>query len=555
MTDAAKQTYQELHGYSVRNNSAFWSKAFRYMNLVHDGGYTQVVDESAPIDSVPEWFHGVFLNFAENLLYSGPSRATDGNRSTTGKEDSKTAISEVTEDGSATVHVSWARLRTEVVQIANAMKANNVRRGDRVAVVSGNTYNTLKVFLGVAALGGIFSSSSPDMGTKAQLDRLVQIKPTLVFCDDAAQYNGKFIDLRKNIADVVNGLGSVQEFSRVVVMPRFAKPAELTDIPKSIKLVEFLGEMPDAKAVAAFKFERVPFKAPFLIAYSSGTTGNPKCIVHSVGGVLLASAIHNTLQIDQKSTDTVLQFTTTGWIMYLLQVVHLIHGARIVLYDGSPFYPDMTSYLHLISREKVTMLGTSPKWLGEMRTRGICPRDVVDLSSLRVVASTGSVLPDPLFRWVYQKGFPPTVHLENVSGGTDIAGAFACGNPLDPVCVGGMQGAPLGMSVSVFEEREGEGLDGGSAPPGTPGEMVVTTAFPNMPTSFWGPDGRTKYFKSYFEKFNRVWTQGDNVITHPGTTRLNFIGRSDGVLNPAGIRFGATEIYSVLEQSFPVVAE
>lgn len=241
--------------------------------------------------------------------------------------------------------------------------------------------------------------------------------------------------------------------------------------------------------------------------------------------------------------------------MYLLATVHLIHGARLVLYDGSPFYPDTRSYLELISREKVTMLGTSPKWIGEVKKQGLAPRDLVDLSCIRTLASTGMVLPDELFRWIYQKGFPTSVHLENVSGGTDIAGAFACGNPITPVYVGGMQGPQLGVAVTVFEEEDGVGLNGRPAQPGTPGELVITTPFPNMPTSFWGPSAKKKYFKSYFEKFNNVWTQGDNVLMIPGTRRLHFVGRSDGVLNPAGIRFGSSEIYTIIEHKFPQVSE
>lgn len=530
---------------------------FQHTNLVYGGNYSQVVDESAAIESVPPWFEGVNLNFAENLLYSGPeSRLADGGRLITGKEDAKIAITEVTEMQTDAKHITWAQMRVEVAQMALAMKRQGVRRRDRVAVVSGNSFNTLKVFLGVTALGGIFSSTSPDMGVSGVLDRLLQLKPKLVFCDDAAVYNGKTMDLRGNIGGVVEGLVIVEEFQGVVVMPRFqTRPLDISSVPRSQRLDKFLGESLHPQAVTNFEFERVAFKDPFLIVYSSGTSGVPKCIVHSVGGVLLSSAVHNVLHIDQNPTDTVLQFTTTGWIMYLLNVVHLIHGARLVLYDGSPFYPEITSYLRLISTNKVTMLGTSPKWLGEIQKRGINPRTIVDLASLRVITSTGSVLPEAIFRWIYNQGFPPGIHVANVSGGTDIAGAFACGNPLTPVYASGMQGPPLGIALSVYEEEDGTGLTGRTAQSGTPGELVVTKPFPNMPTSFWGPEGKEKYFTSYFEKFRHVWTQGDNIVFLPGSRRLNFIGRSDGVLNPAGIRFGSSELYSIIEQQFPQVAE
>lgn len=551
-----QQTFDDLHDYSTTNHSDFFDFAFRHFNFVHDGTYSQAVNGSASIETVPVWFKGININFAENLIYSGAQDGSQGKRSTKGKEDDKIAITEATEMSSEPEHISWGAVRSEVMQMAEALRRHGVRQGDRVAVVSGNSFNTLKVFLGITALGGIFSSSSTDMGIGGILDRLVQLKPKFIFYDDAAVYGGKTIDLRGKIKGVVEGLSGVREFQGVVVMPRFTTRAfDLNGIPRSTPLAKFLGRNLSLAEISKFEFTRVPFEDPFIIVYSSGTTGSPKCIAHSVGGVLLASAVHNNLHIDQGPTDTVLQFTTTGWIMYLMTTVHLLHGARVVLYDGSPFFPTTVSYLHLISREKVSMLGTSPKWIGEIQKQGIVPRDVVDLSSLRVLASTGMVLPDALFRWIYEKGFPPSVHLENVSGGTDIAGAFACGNPITPVHVGGMQGPQLGIAVSVFEEEEGTGLSGHIAQSGSPGELVITKPFPNMPTSFWGADAKEKYFQSYFEKFNHVWTQGDNVVMIPGTRRINFVGRSDAVLNPAGIRFGSSELYNIIAQQFPQISE
>ncbi|TVY44099.1 Acetoacetyl-CoA synthetase [Lachnellula subtilissima] len=555
-TDTLPKTFQDLHEYSTANISAFWRHAFQNTNLVHDGVYSQVVDESVPMHSVPPWFSGIHLNFAENILYSGPDPILGGMRSTKGKEDEKIAIIEASEMQTDTLHVSWGQLRAEVMQIALAMKRQGISRGDRIAVVSGNSFNTLKVFLGIAALGGIFSSTSPDMGVTGILDRLVQLKPKLVFFDDMARYNGKTMDLRGKIKDVVAGLSATEEFQGGVIMPRFSTQSlDIKHIPRSQQLAAFLGASLSPNAVSDFKFERVAFKDPFLVVYSSGTSGMPKCIVHSVGGVLLSSAVHNNLHLDQTSKDIVLQFTTTGWIMYLLNVVHLIHGACLVLYDGSPFHPDLTSYLKLMSAYKVTLLGTSPKWLGEMQKHGIKPREVVDLSSLRVMISTGAVLPEPLFRWIYSHGFPSSIHVANTSGGTDIAGAFACGNPLTPVYPIGMQCAPLGIALAVYEDAEGTNLTGHSASAGTAGELVVTKAFPNMPCSFWGTDAKEKYFSSYFAKFQNVWTQGDNIAIFPGTQRVNFIGRSDGVLNPSGIRFGTSELYSIVEAHFPQVAD
>ncbi|KAJ5272960.1 Acetoacetyl-CoA synthetase [Penicillium angulare] len=544
------KSFHEMYLYSIQNRTEFWAFCWKYFRIIHEGTYTRVYDETARMDSIPEWFSGIKLNFAENLLFTHNDTAGNSSHThTSGKEDDKIAVTEV-QEGAITdaIHLTWGELRRKTGLLLQAMKAHGVKRGDRIAVCSANSIDTLLVFLATTALGAIFSSSSTDMGVKGILDRLLQIKPRWLFMDDFAVYNGKTIDLRGKMKDIVLGMGSVSEFQGVVSQSRFLKPADLGDIPMSITLGEFLKK---GSGNDRLEFERVRFRDPFLIVYSSGTTGQPKCIVHSVGGVLLNGHKEGGLHSELGPESVALQYTTTGWIMYLSAVQTLVLGARVVLYDGSPFIPNVTTLVDLAAQEKVTHLGISPRWLHELQQAKIKPRDMRDLSSLRVVTSTGMVLRDALFEWFYDEGFPPHVRLNNISGGTDLAGCFGVSNPLTPIYVGGCGGLSLGIPVEVYDSIiEGDGVKGQAVEEGIPGDLVATSAFPNMPTHFWGDDDGKKYHGAYFGRFENVWTHGDFVSIHPTTKQLIFHGRADGVLNPSGVRFGSAEIYRVLEEYF-----
>ncbi|KAJ5544512.1 AMP-dependent synthetase/ligase [Penicillium sp. DV-2018c] len=538
-------SFHDMYLYSINNRSAFWDFCWKYFQLIHEGSYTRVVDESARMDGVPEWFTGVRLNFAENLLFSG----SPGDK--TGKEDDKIAVSEVREGAAhEVVHLTWGELRRRTGALMQAMKAHGVVRGDRIALCAANSIETLLVFLATTAMGGIFSSSSTDMGVKGVLDRLLQIKPRWLFMDDSAVYNGKTIDLRSKIRDIVQGMGSVSEFEGVVSIPRFtARPEDISSIPRTIALAEYLSK---AGGNENLEFTRVAFRDPFLVVYSSGTTGQPKCIVHSVGGVLLNGIKEGKLHSELGPDCVTLQYTTTGWIMYMGTVQALLFGVRAVLYDGSPFIPGITALIDIAAQEKVTHLGISPRWLHELQQAKIKPREIRDLSSLRLVTSTGMVLRDELFEWFYDEGFPTHVRLNNISGGTDIAGCFGTSNPISPVYVGGCAGGSLGIPVEVYDStiEGGEGVKGVPVEEGVAGELVATSAFPNMPTKFWGDESGKKYHDAYFGRFDNVWTHGDFVSIHPVTKQLVFHGRADGVLNPSGVRFGSAEIYRVIEGQF-----
>jgi acetoacetyl-CoA synthetase len=402
-------SFRDLHAFSLSpQRSVFWAEVFKASRYLHSGTASRVVGESAPVSAVPRWFEGVYLNFAENILHHADP---------TLKRDGDVAVTEVREGGSATRSVTWGELRRRAGRLAAAMKGRGVGRGDRVVVVGANSVETLVVWLATAWVGGVFSSSSTDMGVSGILGRSVQVGPKLLFFDDAAVYNGKTVDLRGKVAEVVEGLKVCEEFQGVVVIPRFERAKDVKDIPRAETWEAFVDS---AKGLPTPGFERIAFHEPLMVCYSSGTTGMPKAIVHSVGGAMISYFKEGVLHESLGPEDVILQYTTVGWIMYMANVCGLLFGARSVMYDGSPFLPDAKVLVRIMEKEGVTKLGISPRWMLEMAKNGIAPRDVADLSKLRIVTCTGMVLSDQLFEWFYDKGFPKHVHLANISGGTDI---------------------------------------------------------------------------------------------------------------------------------------
>lgn len=508
-----------------------------------------VVDESARMDSIPRWFPGVKVNFAQNILFTGDGRGRPV--LSPGKEDDKIAVTEVREGSflEPIRQVTWKELRERVGRLAQAMRAHGVKKGDRVAIVASTSTDTLTVFLAVTSLGGLFSSSSTDMGVKGILDRLTQIKPRYLFMDDWAVYNGKRVDLRPKMKDIVHGMTGVPEFQGIVSQVRFAHaPADISSVPRCQTWSQFTSAVASSELI----FEDCDFSDPMLVVYSSGTTGQPKCIVHAIGGVLLNGNKEGRLHRCIDHTSAQLQYTTTGWIMYLASVQALMMGARMIAYDGSPFVPDIKNFVRLLGDQKVTHLGISPRYLQTLQMNQVIPKKVTDLRNLKVVTSTGMVLSDALFEWFYDQGFPPRAHLDNISGGTDLAGAFGIGNPILPLYVGGCQSFSLGVPVKVYDQtiEGGRGVKGVEVEDGVPGELVSPRAFPTMPIMFMGENGAQRYFDSYFARFDNVWTHGDFIVIHPVTKQIIFLGRADGVLNPSGVRFGSAEIYSIIDAKF-----
>ncbi|KIX09084.1 acetoacetate-CoA ligase [Rhinocladiella mackenziei CBS 650.93] len=551
VTGKTFENYDALYDYSCTHRSDFWRHVLEYFPVVYGGTIPNpVVDESARMDSIPRWFKGVQMNFAQNILFSG-DRKTGKPIIDAAKADDKIACTEVREGSflEPIRHVSWKELRERVGRLSQAMKARGVKKGDRIALVASTSVDTLTVFLATATLGALFSSSSTDMGVKGILDRLTQIKPKYVFMDDVALYNGKKTDLRPKMKAVMAGMGGVKEFEGIVSQVRFAhSPADISSVPGAQTWATFIS----AAKSSALEFEPTDFSDPFLVVYSSGTTGQPKCIVHAIGGVVIMSFKESVLHHCLTPDSTQLQYTTTGWIMYMYSVSALLCGCRALIYDGSPFVPNITNFVKLVGQEKVTHLGISPRYLQTLQGNNVSPRKVTDLSHLVGVTSTGMVLSDQLFEWFYDEGFPPSVHLDNISGGTDIAACFGIGNPLLPVYVGGCQCFSLGVPVKVYDQtvEGGKGVKGVEVEIGVPGELVADKAFPTMPVTFLGENGPQRYFDSYFARFDNVWTHGDFIVIHPITKQVMFLGRADGVLNPSGVRFGSAEIYSIMEAKF-----
>ncbi|PHH83004.1 hypothetical protein CDD82_4019 [Ophiocordyceps australis] len=541
------QTFDDLYEWSWKHRAQFYEQLWLAQRSIHQGRLEQVVDESVPMTQLPRWFEGIQINWAENILWSrAPGNGDVGQRSTVGKEDGETAVTEVREGNTEVVQVSWGELRRRAGRLAGAMQMSGVGEGDGIFAVAGNSSATLVVFLATAWLGGVFGSSSTDMGVEGLLLRIRQIRPKFIFFEDGALYNGKRFQLRDNIEAIVQDMKQFDEFQGGIVMGRFG--AGWSGLGGTESYDDFVAKAPGGWEAA---IRRVDFQAPLVVNFSSGTTGPPKAIVHSVGAVLMSLYKDSVLHLDQRRA-VLLQFTTTSWIMYLVLVGALAGAAkRVVLYDGSPLYPDVRVLLRVVEEQGVTWLGTSPRWLAELAKQGVVPRQEGDLSRLKTVLTTGMVLADHQFEWFYDEGFPRHVQLCNISGGTDIVGTFVGPNPLRELHVGGFMGPVLGICVEVYDQDIGEGRLGRSVDKGVVGELVATTAFPNMPLHLLGdsqPAPGAKYRSSYFGRFQGVWAHGDLCAMDGPGGRAVILGRSDGVLNPSGVRFGSADIYAVMEQ-------
>ncbi|CAI6089103.1 unnamed protein product, partial [Clonostachys chloroleuca] len=404
-------------------------------------------------------------------------------------------------------NVTWRELRDDVAKVAGAMVASGVQEGDRIAAVISNRLEAIVICLAALSIGAIWSSSSPDMGVDGVLSRLTQIRPKLVFCESEVTYNAKQRDLLPNHCQWAKVLSRDAQLTKVVVISGQREiPTE--ECHKMTTWDRFL----DLDTGRPLTFKQLPFDHPGFIVYSSGTSGPPKCIVHSAGGLLLQVRKDSFFSYDIRKGDTILQYTTTGWIMWAMVLVSLSFGGRVVVYDGSPFVPDALVLLRLVERLRVNVLGTSAKFLSMLMDSWVKPRDVIDLSSLRTITSTGSTLTAKTARWFYKEGFPQNIHLVSTCGGTDLACSLISGVATQPLYAGEIQAAALGMAVDIFDVDSDAGVSIRMS--GTPGELVCTRPFPSQPVSFWGDNTGEK---------------------------------SDGVLNPAGVRFGSAEIYNVID--------
>jgi acetoacetyl-CoA synthetase len=462
------------------------------------------------------WFAGAELNFAENLLRY---------------RDERIALSFRNEAGT-TRRMSYAELYAAVARLALSLRAIGVSKGDRVAGFMPNIIETVVAMLAATSIGAVWSSCSPDFGTSGVLDRFGQIEPKVLFTVDGSYFRGEKFDCLERVNAIVRALSSIE---RVIVIPYTEARPHLGQIPNAIWYDDFVAEADSDE----LEFEQVPFAHPLYIMYSSGTTGKPKCIVHSVGGVLLQHLKELQLHTDLKRDDVIFYFTTCGWMMWNWLVSSLSLGTTIVLYDGSPFHPNTDALWRLAEDEEISVFGVSARYLATIEKERVSPKETFALARLRTILSTGSPLSVPSFHYVYRE-VKEDVQLSSISGGTDINGCFALGNPLGPVYAGELQCRGLGMKVEAFDNQ-------GKAVTGKKGELVCTAPFPSMPIGFWNDTGGQKYFETYFAKFPNAWAHGDYVeITDTGGVVI--YGRSDATLNPGGVRIGTADIYAQVER-------
>ncbi|WP_173935009.1 acetoacetate--CoA ligase [Chelativorans sp. Marseille-P2723] len=507
--------FRTLHRWSVEETADFWTLVWDFCGVIGERGGRALVNQDRM--TAASFFPDAKLNFAENLLWK------------TGSED---AIVFRGED-KVERRLSWDELKALVSRLQQLFRAEGVKPGDRVAGMMPNMPETVAAMLAAASLGATWSSCSPDFGVRGALDRFGQIEPIIFIAPDGYWYGGKAFDIGEKTREILASLPSVRKAIIVDYLGNSSATAAATD--RSQTLEEALAPFQPAEIV----YERLPFAHPLYILFSSGTTGVPKCIVHSAGGTLLQHLKEQRLHAGITEGDRFFYFTTCGWMMWNWLVSGLATGATILLYDGSPFHPDGNALFNYAQDEKMTFFGTSAKFIDAVRKAGLEPARSHDLDSLRTLSSTGSPLAPEGFEFVY-RSIKQDVHLTSISGGTDIVSCFVLGVPTEPVWSGEIQGPGLGMAVDVWDD-EGRPLARGK------GELVCTTPFPSMPIGFWNDPEDEKYRSAYFDRFENVWCHGDFAewTKHGG---IIIHGRSDATLNPGGVRIGTAEIYNQVEK-------
>ncbi|HHF7348062.1 TPA: acetoacetate--CoA ligase [Legionella feeleii] len=505
--------YQQLHAWSVQEPALFWQALCDYFHLTFNSSAKQALNTyDHMLDA--RWFEGATFNFAEKLLT---------------RRDEHPALISVNEEGERQV-LSYQELYQEVARCAAGLKQVGVVKGDRVAAIMPNVSYTIIAMLATASIGAIWSSCSPDFGAQAAIDRLGQIEPKVLFVCDGHQYLGKKHEATSKIIEVSKAIPSLV---KIVVCPVIHTNANFDSLSKAITVDKFV------KPVKDCEFEALPFAHPLYILFSSGTTGKPKCIMHGAGGTLLQHLKELGLHTDIKAEDNLCFYTTCGWMMWNWMVSVLALGATLTLYEGAPTYPDASRLFQLIENEKITVFGTSAKFISAVEKADTKPNQQFSLKTLRTILSTGSPLLPKNYDFVFQH-VKSDVQLSSISGGTDIVSCFALGNPIVPVYRGELQCLGLGMAVKVFNEQ-------GKPVHEERGELVCTKPFPSMPVGFWQDPDKKAYKRAYFDRFDGVWAHGDfaEVTKHQG---LVIYGRSDAVLNPGGVRIGTAEIYRQVEK-------
>ncbi|HKQ14678.1 MAG TPA: acetoacetate--CoA ligase [Steroidobacteraceae bacterium] len=505
--------YPALHRWSIEFPENFWSALWDFCEIRAQTRATQILEQGNRMPGA-RWFIDARFNYAENLLR---------------RDDNSAAIVFRNERGQRR-ELSWAQLRSETARIAAGLRAAGVKPGDRVVGYLPNIPETVIAMLATTSLGAVWSSCSPDFGASGVLDRFGQITPKVLFAADGYRYAGKTLDCMETIRAVKAQIPSIE---RIVLVPYLDERPALDTIDSAVAFADF------GDSAAPLSFEQLPFDHPVFILYSSGTTGVPKCIMHTAGGALLQQMKEHMLHSDMGPDDRFFYYTTCGWVMWNALASGLATGATIVLFDGAPLQPDPRVLWRMAHDERITIFGTSPRFLVACEQAGIRPRREFELGALRTIISTGAPLNPPSYRYVYRE-VKPDVLLASISGGTDLMACFGGGCPIQPVYEGEMQALSLGMKTEIFD-------DAGKPLVGEQGELVCSAPFPSVPIGFWGDSDGSRFHATYFARYPNVWWHGD-LATVTARGGLVVHGRSDAVLNPGGVRIGTAEIYRQVEK-------
>jgi acetoacetyl-CoA synthetase len=507
--------YAPLYEWSIENIADFWATMWEFADIIASKPYDQVIDDAAKMPGA-RWFSGARLNFAENLLRY---------------RDDRVALI-FKGEGQASTRMTYAELYDEVARLARALKDAGVVTGDRVVGFMPNMPAAMIAMLAAASIGATWSSCSPDFGIKGVLDRFGQIKPKVLFTANGYWFKGNKLDSLERIGNIIKELPSI---AKVVVVPYTEKTPDISAVPNAVHYEAFKSSQSNLE----IEFEQLPFEHPLYIMYSSGTTGLPKCMVQSAGGILIHHLKELMLHTDLKREDTIFYFSTCGWMMWNWLTSSLAVGATLVLFDGNPFHPQPGALWQMAQDEKITVFGTSAGYIAALINAGVKPGKTYDLAPLRAVLSTGSPLSIEGFEFIYNE-VKSDLQLASIAGGTDLNGCFALGNPMGPVYAGELQCRGLAMDVRAFDE-------GGRELINEEGELVCCKPFPSMPIYFWDDADGSKYHSAYFDVYPNIWRHGDFVtVTDRGGVVM--LGRSDATLNPGGVRIGTAEIYRQVEQ-------